>query len=262
MNLLSVENISFAYNSLNPVICNISFNINAKEHIALVGPNGSGKSTLFQLLSGFFTPTHGQILFAGKKIHSISASERAKRISVVPQGTHFNFPYTALETVLMGLFPHRLRFASTSDTDLERAREIMQSAKVWEFAQRPVTELSGGQLQRVILARSLLQALPDNRCNDHSPLLLLDEAFSELDIAARMEMMQLVDVAVKEQGVTVIGIHHDLHLANKFAHRIIAIKDGKIAADGTPDKVFTKEFFDRVFDVKAEIIPQKGFLFV
>ncbi|GHT49071.1 iron ABC transporter [Spirochaetia bacterium] len=259
-NLISLENIRFSYDAF-PFISNISFNVVPGEHIALVGPNGCGKTTLFNLLCGFLKPSGGQILFEGKKIHTMHSSYLAKRIAIVPQGNNFNFPYSALETVLMGLFPHRNRFDDTSSADMERVRLIMHETCIWEFASKPVTELSGGQLQRVILARALLQAIPNNHTPHHPPLLLLDEAFSELDIAARLEMMQIVDAAVKKHSLTVISIHHDLHLAYKFADRIIAMQNGSVVADGIPTDVFTGDFFKNVFGVKAEIIAGRGFLF-
>jgi iron complex transport system ATP-binding protein len=167
----------------------------------------------------------------------------------------------------MGLLPHRSRFEPLGDADLDRARTVMQEAGVWDFAGKNVAELSGGQAQRVILARALLQVFPDvnsglskRSAAPRQPLLLLDEAMSELDIAARIDMMNLIRTQVTECGLTVLGIHHDLHTAYRFADRVIALHNGSIAADGSPAEVFTGDFFRTVFSVKAEIIAGKGFL--
>jgi iron complex transport system ATP-binding protein len=142
----------------------------------------------------------------------------------------------------------------------------MRETGVWDLAGKNVTAISGGQMQRLLLARAILQILPKERVvfPEFSPaprILLLDETLSELDIAARLAMMKLLSRLVKDHRLTVIGIHHDLNLAYRFAGRIIALNKGEIAADGTPDVVCTPDFFARVFSVQAEIIPGRGFLF-
>jgi iron complex transport system ATP-binding protein len=271
MSLLSVQNLSFSYNNSDSVLNNISFSVEAGEHIALVGPNGSGKTTLFQLLSGYFSPAAGEVLLDGREIRRYPIPERARRIAFVPQGGRIDFPYTCLETVLMGLHPHQGRsnlwFAAPWDTTaLTRAAVIMRETGVWDLAGKSVTAISGGQMQRLLLARAILQIFPQEAPevpeSSHAPkLLLLDETLSELDIAARIAMMKLLSRLVKEHRLTVIGIHHDLNLAYRFAGRIIALNAGEIAADGAPDEVCTPDFFARVFSVQAEIIPRRGFLF-
>ncbi|GHT85744.1 ABC transporter ATP-binding protein [Spirochaetia bacterium] len=269
MSLLSVKNLSFSYNNRDTVLNDISFSVESGEHIALVGPNGSGKTTLFQLLSGYFSPAAGEVLLEDRDIRRYPIPERARRIAFVPQGGRIEFPYTCLETVLMGLHPHQGRsnlwFAEPRDGDaLSRAAAIMRETGVWDLAGKSVTEISGGQMQRLLLARAILQTFPKEPEGSSSPapkLLLLDETLSELDIAARIAMMKLLSRLVRDHRLTVIGIHHDLSLAYRFANRIIALKEGEIAAEGAPDAVCTPEFFARVFSVQAEIIPGKGFLF-
>ncbi|AEF85476.1 ferric enterobactin transport ATP-binding protein FepC [Treponema primitia ZAS-2] len=262
MSLLSVKNLSFSYSNKEDVLKDIALSVESGEHIALVGPNGSGKTTLFQLLLGYFTPATGEVLLENREIHRYPVPERARRIAFVPQGGRIEFPYTCLETVLMGLHPHQSRFAPWDEASLDRARELMEETGVWHLAAKSVTEISGGQMQRLLLARALLQIFPDpGSAAAPSRLLLLDETLSELDIAARIAMMKLLSRLVKDRGLTVIGIHHDLNLAYRFTSRIIALNRGRIAADGNPDRVFTPEFFAGVFSVKAEILPCRGFLF-
>jgi iron complex transport system ATP-binding protein len=262
MSLLSAKNLSFSYNTSETVLKNISFTVESGEHIALVGPNGSGKTTLFQLLSGYFVPAAGEVLLEGRGIRRYPAADRARRIAFVPQGGRIEFPYTCLETVLMGLHPHQSRFAPWDESALSRAAEAMRETGVFHLAGRRVTEISGGQLQRLLLARAILQIFPQETDPGKGPrLLLLDETLSELDIAARIAMMKLLSRLVSERPLAVIGIHHDLSLAYRFAGRIIALSKGEIAADGAPDQVFTPEFFERVFSVQAETIPRRGLLF-
>ena len=265
MSLLSVKNLSFSYNSRDTVLRDISFSVESGEHIALVGPNGSGKTTLFQLLSGYFIPAAGEVLLDDRELRRYPIPERARRIAFVPQGGRIEFPFTCLETVLMGLHPHQSRFAPWDSAALSRAAALMRETGVWDMAGKRVTEISGGQMQRLLLARAILQIFPQEQAFHAPKLLLLDETLSELDIAARISMMKLLSRLVTdnqaERRLTVIGIHHDLSLAYRFANRIIALNQGEIAADGAPGDVFTPEFFTRIFSVQAEIIPGRGLLF-
>jgi iron complex transport system ATP-binding protein len=266
MSLLAAEGLAFSYGARHPkepgfALQDITFSVESGEHIALVGPNGSGKSTLFQLLSGYTSPARGRVLLDGRDILSYSFLERAKRLALIPQGSRIDFPYTGLEMTLMGLYPHQSRFVPVDDAQLARARELMEETGVWDFASRPVTELSGGQVQSLIFARGLLQILPDKNEAPVPALLLLDEAMSELDIAARIGMMKLLSRYTADRNIGVIGIQHDLHTAYRFADRVIALSCGRIVADGPPTAVFTPDFFAQVFHVKAELVPGKGFFF-
>ena len=270
-NLITVNNVSFSYpGGGRDAVNGVSFSAKPGEHIALVGPNGSGKTTLFQIVNGTFRPAAGEVLLDDKNIRSFPVLERACRIAYVPQGGKIKFPYTCFELTLMGLHPHKTLSAFPGEAALARAEEIMRETGAWRFAAKNVDTLSGGELQLVLLTRALLQIFPNTHekrsvpspFGKHVPkLLLLDEAFSELDIAARIRMMKLINRMQEKRSFTVIGIHHDLHLAYRFANRIIALHQGRLAGDGPPDEIFTQEFFSRVFAVQAEIIPRKGFLF-
>ena len=271
MNTITVSDVSFSYNGTGKnAVSGVSFSVRPGEHIALVGPNGSGKTTLFKIINGTFRPSSGEALLGSKNIRSYPVLERARRIAYAPQGGRINFPYTCLELTLMGLHPHRTLSAFPKEADLFRAEEIMRETGVWRFATKSANTLSGGELQLAFLARALMQIFPDPLENPSaaSPLkkpaaklLLLDEAFSELDIAARISMMKLLNRILEKQRFTIIGIHHDLQLAYRFASRVIALHQGRVAGDGPPEKIFTQEFFAKVFEVEAEIIPGKGFLF-
>lgn len=248
--LLQIDRVSFSYGA-TPVLNGISFDVEPGSYVALIGPNGSGKTTLFRLLSGQIAPHTGRALLTDREVASIPIPERARMLAMVSQKQSIAFPFTCLEAILMGLTPHRARFEPIKDTHLSLARDLMEQTDVWRFAQRPVTALSGGELQRVLLTRALLQ---------RPKLLLLDEAISELDIAAGMAMVKLLKRHILETGMTVISIHHDLSLAYRYADRVIALHSGKIAADSPPEEAFTEELFRKVFLVEAELIEGKGFL--
>lgn len=247
--LLSVRNISFSYGN-TAVLSDVSFDASAGTYISLVGLNGSGKTTLFNIISGYFAPQSGSARLFDRDIRHISVLERAGMLALVAQRKNSNFPFTCLESVLMGLHPHRARFEPVTKSHLSLAKDMMQKTDVWQFADQPVTTLSGGELQRVILARALLQ---------RPKLLLLDEAMSELDLSSRLSMVKLLREIIRETGMTVIAIHHDLSIAFRYSDRIITLQNGQIKADGPPESVLTKEFFKEVFLVDAEIIPGKGF---
>ncbi len=248
--LLELRGVSFAYGK-NEVLKNISFSANAGEYLSLLGVNGSGKTTLLGLLAGFIRPNSGEIRLLGKSLRRIGFRDRARLIAVVTQSAELSFPFSCLEIVLMGLNPHMGRFQSVSDEQLEAARQIMEGCDVWRFADKPITEISGGERQRVLLARALLQS---------PKLLLLDEAMSELDVAAKCSMMKLLRARVKQEQLCVIAVHHDLSTAYRYSDRVCALKNGEIYADGPPSSVMDESFFQSVFSVDAEIIEHKGFI--
>ena len=270
-NTITINDVSFSYpGSGKDAVSGVSFSVKPGEHIALVGPNGSGKTTLFKILNGTFRPGTGAAMLDNKNILSYPVLERARRIAYVPQGGRINFPYTCLELIIMGLHPYKTFSAFPGEADLFRAEEIMRKTGAWRFASKSINTLSGGELQLAFLTRALMQLFPNSEENlpialsfvkPKAKLLLLDEALSELDIAARIGMMKLLNRTLGRERFTIIGIHHDLHLANRFANRVIALHNGRLAGDGPPDIIFTEEFFTRVFKVKAEIIPGKGFYF-
>lgn len=257
--VMMAENISFAYRGAKPVLRNVSFNVSEGEHVSLIGPNGSGKSTLFHIIAGFMQPESGRVLLGGRNIASFSQLERARRLSFVPQDMNAGFPFSCFEVALMALYPHRSRLAPTSESDIALVRALMRETGVWRFAEKNIMDLSGGEKQRVIITRALLQ-IESAASGGAGGLLLLDEAMSALDIAARIDMMKLLARRAAASRAAVIGIHHDLHTAYRFSNRVIALSKGRIAASGAPRDVFTEEFFRDVFSVSVEILDGKGFI--
>lgn len=248
--VLQARELSFAYEK-KEVLKNVSLSVGQGELLSIVGVNGSGKTTLLSLLSGFLSPKCGEVRLLGRALSRLSYRERAGAMAVVTQNQEHSFPFSCLELVLMGLHPQLGRFERVSAAQLDRARELMESTDVWRFADMPVTEISGGERQRVSLCRALMQ---------EPKVLLLDEAMSELDIAAKCAMMKLLKNRVEETGLSVISVCHDLSSVLRDYKRVLALKDGAVAFDGAPEKVMTKEFFRSVFDIDAEVFADRGII--
>ncbi|MEG1774646.1 MAG: ABC transporter ATP-binding protein, partial [Oscillospiraceae bacterium] len=189
-------------------------------------------------------------LFRGNDLRRMPPAERSKQIAIVHQNQDCNFPFTCFEMVLMGLSPHRARFERLKEAELLEAEAVMALTDTLPFAEKQITQISGGELQRVLLARAIAQK---------PSLLLLDEAMSDLDISAKISMTKLLKRLVSDRNMTVIGIHHDLNTAYRFSDHMVALQHGKVVADGTPQEVMTASFLQQVFGVKGEIFGDKGF---
>jgi iron complex transport system ATP-binding protein len=151
----------------------------------------------------------------------------------------------------MGAHPHRSRFQGVDVGLLQSAKALMEKTDTYQFASRKITELSGGEVQRVLISRALMQ---------NPKILLLDEAMSELDVSSKFIIGNVLRQLIDEEGLTIISIHHDLSLAYRFSDNLIVFKDGKVVTTGNPDDVCNEDFFENVFNVKAEIFPHKGFI--
>lgn len=247
--LLRAQDISFSYGE-RQVLWDISFSVESGQYVSLIGPNGSGKSTLFEILCGNRRAQEGNAYYKGRDIYEMDIRGRARHLAVIHQNEGISFPYTCMEMVLLGLHPHRARFERMDDQSLRQVTEIMERTGTLPFAEKLVTQLSGGEMQRVALARALAQ---------RPKLLLMDEAMSDMDISVKMQMMALIKNLVRTEGLTVIGIHHDLNLAYRYSDRVLALREGHLVAQGKPVEVMTESFFQQVFDVRAEVYPEKGF---
>ena len=246
---MKIENLSFGYQK-NRIINDINCDIEEGKFISLIGPNGSGKSTMLKLICGILEKEQGDIFYKDQNIEDINVLDRAKEITAIHQREKNEFPFSCMDTVIMGLHPHRNRFEPINDEQLALIEEVMIKTDTLQFADKLITEISGGELQRVILARALVQ---------QPKLLLMDEAMSDMDVNAKINLTKLVKEMVDEKGVTVLAVNHDLNLAYKFSDQIIAVNNGTVDSTGDPDSVMNEAFFERVFKVKADIIKGKGF---
>jgi len=223
------------------VLSDVSLTIERGEFLALVGPNGVGKSTLLQTMGGLVPPSAGTVLVDDQAIESLSARQTARLVASVPQDTAFDFDFSVREIVEMGRTPYRKRLRRAPDLDgpaqVDRALERTETAR---FADRSVASLSGGEKQRVLLARALAQ---------DALALLLDEPTASLDINHQVRTLDLV----ASLGETVVAAIHDLELAARYADRVALLSDGAVRAVGAPDAVLPPELLESVFGVDVAV---------
>ncbi len=245
-----VKDLEFSYGSI-AALENITVDIHESEVTAVVGPNGSGKSTFLKCINRILKPKKGVVMIDGKNIEDFSQIEIARCIGYVPQTTGQRFPATVFEVVLMGRRPYISWRCGKKD--VEKVFEILKILNMENLSMRDFNELSGGQQQKVLIARALAQ---------EPEILLLDEPTANLDIRHQLEVMDLIrEIAVRE-GVTAIVAIHDLNIACKYADQVIMMKDGRIFAVGRPKEVFTEDNIKKVYGVEAKIVELWGRMYV
>lgn len=241
--LLSARDVSFAY-SHEPVLHEISLEIQPGEFLGVIGPNGSGKSTLLKILAGILKPDRKTVFFKNADISSIKRKELASSVSWIPQENPMVFSFTVLDVVMMGRHPYMSPLMFESDEDYQVAHRAMEMTGTSQFAQRLFNEISSGERQRVIIASSIAQ---------EPEIMLLDEPTSALDIKYQLEILKILKRLNHTKNMTVVMAIHDLHLASKFCDRLVLLKNGKIFADGAPAEILQKEILEEVYDVKINI---------
>lgn len=241
MSSITIDNISFSYGG-TPTLANISCSFSNGIFYSILGPNGSGKTTLLDLICGFLSPAKGNIQVNRTPIEAISKKELSKEIALVSQDYAVNFPFSVHEIVLMGRHPYIPRFSQPSGLDHEIAADVMDQCGITHLKNRKITELSGGEKQRCIFARAL--------CQD-TPILILDEAFSNMDISHTLHMLFLIKQAVKKKDLMVISVIHDLNIASAWSDAVLMLKDGKIMAFGPSTDIFTRETIQTVFNIES-----------
>jgi iron complex transport system ATP-binding protein len=240
---IRLENVCFSHGN-TPIIKEISSRFSPGNFYGILGPNGSGKTTLLDLISGFFPPDRGQILLDRTNLASLSKKQIARALSLVSQNYYINFPFSVEEVVMMGRHPYIDRFSHPSKTDRDRVSQVMDKAGISHLKQRRVTELSGGEKQRCIFARAL--------CQD-TPVLLLDEAFSNMDINHTLHFLSLIKEMIQETKGTIVCVLHDLNLAAAWADEILFLKEGEVLASGKTRDVMSQENITRVFNVESKV---------
>ena len=241
--MLNVQSLCVNYGS-RPVLKSISFGLAAGTILAVIGPNGAGKTTLIRALSGI-SPLHsGQIQVHGRDLHHLSIAERARWIAVVPQARQLPPAFSAWETVLLGRTPHLNWLGQVSPRDEAIARQAMERTHTTELADRPVGELSGGEQQRLLLARALAQA---------APILLLDEPTSHLDLQYQLSLLDQVRSLARQEKLAVLLVLHDLNLTARYADQVALLVHGELRALGPTQEVLTPEILSPVYHVPLEI---------
>jgi len=239
MDIFEFKKVSLTY-EVKPVLTDISFSIREKEFVGILGPNGSGKTTLLKLMIGILKPQEGLIHFKERPVADYSRKDLAKMVSVLPQETYLDFPFTALEVVLMGRSPYLKAFQWESAHDLEIAREAMAWTDTSDFAHRDIRSLSGGERERVLLARALAQ---------EPQVLLLDEPTTHLDLKHQWETHRLLKRLNQERGLTLVVVLHDINFATQACGRILLLSETHLKADGPPQEVLSPEQIQEVFGV-------------
>lgn len=236
-----------------PILTGIDLDLHAGEFVGLIGANGAGKTTLLKVASGLWPGATGEIELLGKPLRSYSPREIARLVAHVPQIAQVEFAFSAREVVLMGRSPHLGHFELESARDREIADRAMRTTHTTHLADRLVYTLSGGEQQRVMIARALAQ---------EPRVLLLDEPTSNLDIKHQIGVLGMVRGLAHERGLGVMAAIHDLSLAARFCDRLVMMTCGGIAADGKPEDVLTPERIANVFDIDAQVYrdPYSGHL--
>ncbi|HRQ24212.1 MAG TPA: ABC transporter ATP-binding protein [Anaerolineales bacterium] len=234
--MLKIQTLSASYKD-RQVLHGISFDVQSGEVLALIGPNGAGKSTIIRAASGVI-PSTGHVRTNGDDFHSLDSMQRARYMAVVPQAISLPPAFTVWETVLMGRTPYLGFLGHASSLDEELARRALSRVHALAFADRRVGELSGGEAQRVLLARALCQS---------TPILLLDEPTAHLDLQYQVSLLELIRELARDKNLAVLIALHDLNLAARYADRVALLVGGQLKAIGTPRDVLTPEAISQAY---------------
>jgi len=234
---LEMQNVTLTYGQ-KVVVKDITFDMMPGEMVGLVGPNGCGKSTIIKALSRVIQPHSGRVLANGKDVSRIPRKDLAIMLGVVPQMPLLPSAFTAFEIVLMGRNPHLGLFQYEGPEDLAIAWQAMARTSTQHFAERRISELSGGEIQCIVIARVLAQ---------ETEAILLDEPTANLDIGRQVEILDLIKGLCLENKLTVVAAIHDLNLASQYCDRLILICNGRIQAEGTPREVVNAENITQVY---------------
>jgi iron complex transport system ATP-binding protein len=241
---IHTRNLSFAYKD-RAVLHAMSLSIAKGEMVGILGPNGSGKTTLLRVLSAVLE-AQGEIKLNGRNIATYGRRELSKLFAVVAQESRVNFPYTVAEIVLMGRANYHSPFALEGKKDLEVARASMELTDCLSLSNRYLHELSGGEKQRVMIARALAQ---------EPEILLLDEPSAFLDLKHQVQVFELLRRLNRERVLTIVAALHDLNLAALFFSRLVMLREGKIYRDGSPREVLTEKTIDEVYGIRVRVEP-------
>ena len=237
---ITTEDIQVGFHA-RQILKGISIESKHKELVGIIGPNGSGKSTLLKCIYRILKPDAGAVYLDGEELHSMSVKSSARKMAVVAQHNYYNFDFTVREVVLMGRAPHKNALERDNAKDYRIVEEALKTVQMDAFADRTFSTLSGGEQQRVILARALAQ---------QTPALILDEPTNHLDITHQIMLMELV----KKHYVTLISAIHYINIAAAFCDKIYELKDGVLEGYGTPQEVLTSELIKRIYQVDSEVV--------
>ena len=242
---IEAKAVEFGYRPNSPVLRGASLLASQGQMISILGPNGSGKTTLLRCLLGQLRPTGGAVLLDGRNLRKHSARTLAKLLAYVPQFPKSAFSFSVREIVLMGRFAHTGLMGLPGTSDLAVAREAMVMTGTLDLADRTLDELSGGEAQRVMIARALAQ---------QPSVLLLDEPTSHLDIKNQLNIHQMMQRVAHDWPMAVICVSHDINLAGRFSDLLVLMRQGRVLAAGTPAQTLRADILSDVYDVKIDLV--------
>ncbi len=230
------------------ILDHLSLEIAAGTWVSMIGPNGAGKTTVLRCITGA-VPYQGTVQIGSSVVAEMQVREVARTVAIVPQHPTLPEGMRVVDYVLLGRTPHRGAMTSESEHDLLLVGQVLDALDLERFADRDVATLSGGELQRVVIARALAQ---------DTPILLLDEPTTGLDIGAQQEVMELIDRLRSQRELTVLSAMHDLNVAGQFTERIVLVSGGRVVADGAPGDVLTPELIDRHYGARVRVDQDAG----
>ena len=234
---INVNNLSHSFGE-TLVLKNISFQVPQRDFFIIIGPNGSGKTTLMKVISGILKPQNGELKILNRPIDQYHRKALAKTIAFVPQMTFADFPFTVTEIVLMGRSPYLGILGLEQENDLEVANQAIAFTGLEHLAHRKLDQLSGGEQQRVYIARAICQE-PD--------IILLDEPTASLDLAYQVRIMDLMEKLKTEKGITIVMVSHDVNLAAMYADHLMLLHKGQVVCQGLPDEVLTYKTLEETY---------------
>lgn len=248
--VLKIEKVAFRY-AAEWVLDGIDLEVNRGEVVGILGPNGSGKSTLLRVIEGLCEPERGKVFIKGTDIGKLSRVSLSREVAMVQQENHFSFSFSVLEVVLMGRFPYLGNFQFEGEEDLEVARKAMSATSTLSLSGRLINELSGGEKQRVLLARALTQ---------EPSIILLDEPTAFLDLSYKKEIFDLISSLSRQTGVSALIVTHDIDLAARYCNRLLMLRNGRLHASGLPVEVLNAANIEAIFGCKVivDINPVSG----
>ena len=244
MKKLKVEKLTYDIGGTR-ILKDITFDVEENTFVGVIGPNGSGKSTMLKSIYGVNKPSGGNIYFEGEDLLKISSKDRAKKIAVLAQESGGQFDFSVQQVVEMGRDPHKNTLESYSKHDLEIVDRVLCEMKLDNYRERSFNTLSGGEKQRVLIARLLVQ---------ESKFIILDEPTNHLDIGHQIEIMNII----KKMGVTVLSAIHDMNMAAIYCDKLVIMKKGEVITQGSVEETLTSEMLKDLFNVEAEIHDLKG----
>lgn len=244
--LYSLRGVGMRYGE-NTVLRDVTLELHAREAVSIIGPNGAGKSTLLQILAGLLPGHLGSCQLNEVEVHRWPRRDFARAVAFIPQSVHVEFPFSVEEVVAMGRHAHATGVFETAE-DWAAVEDAMREADCTAFRHRDFRSLSGGERQRAILASALAQ----RPC-----ILLLDEPTTWLDLRHQVDIHRVLN-RLRDDGLLVVMVTHDLNLAAGFADRVLVLEKGCLAADGSPGEIFTEGLIERIFDVKATVHCEAG----